>query len=289
MFAYRHIQYLVVPLVLSLGIFSIPEKVQATSSGASDVIDFEFNGRIDADIVKYQRALKDQPDSVILHLQLGQLLLDQKGEVDKAIIQFQDAVKVEPTCGSCMVRLEKAKQLKESTGDELVLDANQYYVNKQYKRAEALYRIAIHNDPRNSQAHNCLSWTLYKEGSLEEGLSEIHEAMRLKANDPEYINTLGCLLYDNGNSKGALEAWQKAVSLSATPSPADLYGMAVALVSQGDKEQARKYFEQAIKEDSRYADLDYLSDKVGMSVKTLSMHDCLLSLTGDIPKDNASR
>jgi tetratricopeptide (TPR) repeat protein len=288
MFARHYIQYLL-SLSLASWTFLNMQSVCAAGNGIRDAIDFEFNGRVDADIAKYERALKDQPNSVLLHLQLGQLLLDQKGDVDKAIVQFEDTIKIEPTCGSCRLRLERAILLKEKSADDLILEANQYYVNKQYKRAEALYKIAVQNYPQNAQAHNCLAWTLYKEGNLDEGLKEIRKCLHLKPDDPEFINTLGCLLYDSGDIDGALNAWHKAIALSPTASPADLYGVAVGLLSQGNSAQARKYFEQALQKDSRYADLNYLSDKIGMSVKTLSMHDQLSALVDKTSQDKAAK
>jgi tetratricopeptide (TPR) repeat protein len=239
---------------------------------------YRFAGRTDAAIAEYARGLEQDPDSVEGHAQLGTLLLEEKGDVDGAISQFMTALSIDPQCKFFQTRLQEALDRKNGKALDEITRGNQLYSGGQLNRALGAYRIALHIEPSDAIAHNSLAWTLYRLGELEEGMAEVNEALRLKPNDPEFVNTLACLLFDRGDVNGALAEWKRALSLSKTPNPADLYGMAIGMLAKGDQASAGRYFNQAIKIDPKYADLSYVRDRIGMSVRALATHDKLLWL-----------
>jgi len=243
-------------------------------------VQFRFLGQTDAAITEYRRGLELDPDSVEGHAQLAVLLFEEKGDVDGAISELMTALNIDPQCEFCDTRLREVLDRKNSKAADEITRGNTLYSAGQLNRALAAYRIALHIEPDNAVAHNSLAWTLYRLGELDEGMREVKEALRLQPNDPEYVNTLACLLFDKGSLDGAIAEWKHALALSKSPNPADLYGMAIGMLAKGDQDGAAKYFNEAVKIDAKYADPLYVRDRIGMSVRALSTHDKLLSLSG---------
>ena len=244
----------------------------------SRAVEFRFLGQTDAAITLYRRGLELDPGSVDGHTQLGTLLLEERGDVDGAMSEFITALGIDPGCRFCQQRLDEALDMVNSKSTDQVSRGNKLYTEGQLTRAAAVYRLAVHIDPSDGPAHNSLAWTLYRMGELDEGMREVREALRLKVDDPEFINTEACILFDKGDVDGAIARWRKAIALSKTPNPADLYGMAIGLLSKGDNGGATRYFEESLKADARYADLRFVRDRIGMSVNAVATHDRLISL-----------
>ncbi len=243
-------------------------------------VQFRFLGQTDAAIAEYRRGLELDPDSVDGHAQLGALLFEEKGDVDGALSELMTALNIDPECKFCDTRLREVLDRKNSKPGDEITRGNTLYSSGQLNRALAAYRIALHIEPDNAVAHNSMAWTLYRLGELEEGMREVKEALRLQPKDPEYVNTLACLLFDKGNLDGAIAEWKNALALSKSPNPADLYGMAIGMLAKGNHAEATNYFNEAVKIDAKYADPLYVRDRIGMSVRALSTHDKLLSLSG---------
>lgn len=241
-------------------------------------LQYQFAGDHQAAIEEYKRGLQGHPDSVDGHTRLGALLLDEQGDVDGAISEFVTALSVDPDCRFCQSRLDEAVSRKNAGAKENVTRGNELYRSGQLGRAAAAYRIATMADPADSEARNCLAWTLYRIGKLDEGLYEVNAALKLKPEDGEYINTLACIQFDMGENDAAVSSYKKAIAKSKTPNPADLYGLAIAYLAKGDQTSALKNFQEAIKSDPSYTSAAYIRDKIGMSVHALAAHDKLLSL-----------
>lgn len=252
-------------------------------------LQYQFSGNVDSAIDEYKRGLESSPDSVDGHTRLGTLLLDERGDVDGAISEFVTALTIDPDCRFCQSRLDEAVSRKNAPSKDGVNRGNDFYRNGQLSRAAAAYRVATSADPSDAEAHNCLAWTLYRLGKLDEAAEEVKEALRLKPEEAEYINTLACILFDQGNVEGSIATFKKAVAKSKTPNPADLYGLSVAFLTKGDKAQAIKYFQDAVKADPSYADVSYIRDKIGMSVHALATHEKLLGLSGQPAPKEASK
>ncbi len=243
-----------------------------------------FQNQNEAAIIEYRKGLEKEPNSVDAHVRLGDLLLEEKGDVDAAISEYMTALSLDPQCAFCQKQLDDALEKKNSKVQDQVARGNQLYGLGQLQRATAAYRIAVQIDPKDPGAHNSLSWTLYRLGNLEEALKEVNEALRLKPDDSEFVNTLACVQYDLGHTDEALATWRKAIALSKTPSPADLYGVAVALLVKGDKKGAAENFKEAIKIDPRYGEIEFVRDRIGMSVHTCASHEALLVLSKEEKK-----
>jgi len=252
---------------------------QSAAERFRDAQGFQFDGFSDAAVREYRRGLALNPRSVDGHTRLGVLLLDEKGDLQGAIDELATAVGLDPSCAYCQARLDEALERENSNPSEQVARGNQAYSSGQLNRAVAAYRVAIYLDPVYAEARNCVAWSLYRMGELDEAMRQSEESLRLRPDDPEYINTEACILYDRGNIVGAIEKFAKAISLSKSPGAADLYGLAISYLAQGKKSDAAREYEEAIKIDPNYSNADYLRSRVGLSVKAIATHDQLTSLT----------
>lgn len=278
-----------------------PAAIAATATARTDdttvavhlekALHYNLEGNVDGAIFELKRAIQIEPNCLEAHANLGDLLLNEVGDVDGAISEDVTALGIDPQSAFCQQQLDEAVAASKSSVDENLDRANRFYRAGALVRAAAAFRVACYVDPESAEAHNSLSWTLYRLGKLDEALVEVNTALRLKPDEPEYINTLACILYDKGKTDEAIKQFQLAIAKSTTVNPADLYGLAVGLLSRGDSQRAVEKFKQAIKEDPNYADATYLRDRIGMSVNTLASHEELLTLSGakDVPPSEDSQ
>jgi tetratricopeptide (TPR) repeat protein len=263
---------------------------QASAASAAEYLrranDYRFQGLIDAAMVAYQQAIKLDPNSLDAHVQFGDLLLNEKGDIDGAISQYVTALGIDRSCSICQSKLTEALSKKNAKSGDLILAGNTVYSTGNLTRAAAAYRLAVQADPKDASAHNSLSWCLYRLGDLDQALYEVQEALRLKPGDAEFVNTLACVLFDKGDIDGAISQFRKAISLSKTPAAADLYGLALALLEKGDRQAAISTFKQAVKADSHYEDEHYVRDRIGMSAKTTASHEKIVELSRDKKKED---
>jgi len=246
-------------------------------------LEFRFAGQTDAAIAQYRRGLEIDPGNVDGHTQLGTLLFEERGDVDGAMSELATSMSLDPGCRYCQQRLNDVLAMVNGKAVDQINRGNKHFAEGHLRRAVAAFRVAIYIDPSDGPAHNSLSWTLYGLGELPEAEREVMEALRLRVDDPEFVNTLACIYFDRGDVDAAIATWKKAMALSKSANPADLYGMAIGLLAKGDNKEATRYFEEALKADPRYADVRFVRERIGMSVKAVAAHDRLIGLA---EKDN---
>lgn len=269
-------------LTVVLALLSQPAALAAAAEDHFErAMRYDFAGNPDAAVAEYRRGLQSAPQSVEGHTRLGTVLLDEEGDVDGAISEFVTALSIDPDCRSCQSRLDEAMDRKNASSKEGVARGNDFYRAGQLNRSAAAYRIAVGADPKDAEARNCLAWTLYRIGKLNEALEQVNIALKLKTDEPEYVNTLACIQFDRGDVDGAIATWKKAILKSKKPNPADLYGLAIGFLSKGDQANAVKNFKEAVKSDANYSNANYLRDKIGMSVHALATHEKLLAISGE--------
>lgn len=262
---------------------SISSAAHAMNAGThfNRALQYQYAGDSDNAIMEYKKGLEIAPDSADAHAKLGALLMDDRGDLDGAISELFTAVTLDPNCFYCKQKLDEAVDKRNAPAREALLRANEFYRSGALNRAVANYRIATQADPKSGEAHNSLAWSLYRTGNLKEAKAEVLEALGLQPDEPEYVNTLACIQYDEGNLDSAMESWKKAIGKSKTANPADLYGLAIGFLSKGQTELAVKNFKEAIKTDPNYTNVNYLRDRIGMSIRALANHDKLVSLAGE--------
>jgi Flp pilus assembly protein TadD len=255
-----------------------PAFCQSAEMHFQQAVQRQFAGDTAGAIAQYRKGLALQPTNADARARLGVVLLEQSGDIDGALSELITALSLDPECSFCQRALDGAVERMNLKATDSIGVGNDFYRTGDLNRAAAAYRVAVHLNNGDADAHNSLAWTLYRLGRLSEARREVDTALTLKKDEPEYVNTLACILFDQGNLEGALATWQKSITLSKKPNPADLYGLAVGSLSKGDKALAAKHFKEAIKIDAGYAEAAYLRDRIGLSAHTLAAHDQLLKL-----------
>ncbi len=186
-------------------------------------------GDVDGAISEYQKALKAHPAFADAHNGLGYALL-QKGRLDEAIVEHQAAVRLEPGSPSAHYHLGIALDRK-GLADEAI----------------SQYREALKLNPAFPDAHYLLGGALQRKGLADEALSHYQESVRLKPDDyPDAHNNLGVALGREGKQDEALLQFQVAARLR--PDSAEIhYNFGNALIRKGRDDEAITQFVETLK------------------------------------------
>jgi tetratricopeptide (TPR) repeat protein len=172
-------------------------------------------GNLDGAIVEFREAIRLDPKYGWAHNNLGAALID-KGDPDGAIVEFREAIRLDPK-----VALPHSN-LGGALNDKRDLDG-----------AIAEFREAMRLDPKLAHAHHGLGWSLQLKRDLDGAIVEYREAIQL---DPKYVWThtnLGDVLKDKRDLDGAIVEFREAIRLD--PKFAMAYkGLGWALHEKGD-------------------------------------------------------
>lgn len=166
-------------------------------------------------------------------------ILIAQNQTERAIEQYKKVIEKKPSAAiySLLGMLEDARQ--------------------NFDEAEKNYREALKITPDNPIAANNLAWLIsaYDKGNLDEALQLAQNCVDKNPNVSGFHDTLGFTYYKKGLHAPAIEQFKKAVALDeaeaakngASANPAYRVRLAMALVSSGDKSNAKKEAEIALK------------------------------------------
>ena len=113
------------------------------------------------------------------------------------------------------------------------------------ENAEARLRNIVKLFAGHAGSRNDLAWMLATSGEkLDLALSLAEEASRMSS-EPEFLDTLGFVHLQRGESLEAVEVLERAVAVSGA-SPSIHYRLGTALSQSGNTERARKMLNQAL-------------------------------------------
>jgi tetratricopeptide (TPR) repeat protein len=121
----------------------------------------------------------------------------------------------------------------------------------QYAPAADDFRAAYESAPTSGETHNALARFLAScpDKTLRDPRRAIELASNLVKLDPRqrtYLNTLAIAQYHAGDSKAAVEALQKSMEFGQGGDALDYFYLAMAHWCLDQKEQARKWYDQAV-------------------------------------------
>ena len=162
-----------------------------------------------------------------LHLRQGQLLYD-RGDIDKAIVQWQETVRMAPDSAKAHHLLGLALRDRGDT-----------------TKAIAEFQQALRLDPDNATAHVHLAMAYESKGDTRGALTAYHSALQLVPASPYVHNRLGHLLAARGDWQGAIKEWQQTTQM--LPDYAYAYAnLGEALEQVGKKGEALTAYERAV-------------------------------------------
>jgi tetratricopeptide (TPR) repeat protein len=191
-------------------------------------------GQMDEAISQFQKASRLRPDYAPAHYSLG-IALAKKGRMDEAIRQYQEAVRLKPDYALAHNNLGYGFLGKGQT-DEAI---------RQFQEA-----LRLKSD--YAMAHYNLGVALVSKGQGEEAMRQFQEAIRLKPDDADAHNNLGYLLLSKGHTDGAISQFQEAIRLK--PAHADAHNnLGLALLRKAHIDEAISQFQEAIRLKPDYA------------------------------------
>ncbi|BAY27419.1 TPR repeat-containing protein [Calothrix sp. NIES-2100] len=184
--------------------------------------------------LKYQAAIRLDPNSVLAHNNLG-FVLDSLGRLEAAIASFQTALRLDPNYAPAHYNLG-------------------YVLHKlgRLEAAIASYQTALRLDPNFAHAHNGLGLALLHQGKLEQALAAYQRALQIDPNNANAHYSLGRVLQDQGKLEQALAAYQRALQIDPNNANAH-YSLGRVLQDQGKLEQALASYQTALRLDPNYA------------------------------------
>lgn len=160
------------------------------------------SGRVEETMAQGLQALKQQPDNASLRYQIG-LMHKVKGDVDKAIETFEEALKYDPQHAQSMAQLT-----------QLFISRNEL------SKAKAAATRWVEADPDNPNAQFSVAWTEIVERKYKDALPHMRAAAQLDPRNTDLLNQLGLVLRELGDDQEASVYFQRALELAPSlPAP----------------------------------------------------------------------
>lgn len=194
------------------------------------------------DAFEMEKALKKtvevDPQSLQAYAMLGKMYY-QQGRLDLARRELETYVNRAPNSVPANTMLGTILQLQGKHDD-----------------AKERYGKALQVDPRAAVAANNLAWIdANSNGNLDMALQLAQAAKARLPNRHEIDDTLGVIYYKKGLSSQAVEALTSSVQ-KQPDNPAYNYHLALALNQSGNKAEARKHLEKALKSNATFEGLE---------------------------------
>jgi Flp pilus assembly protein TadD len=156
----------------------------------------------------FQQALAANPRSAEGYYYLG-LAYDGQGDQDKAIKSLATAVRLKPNFSEARVALGQIYNLQ---GLNLLRQGNP-------GQAEAVFKEAVAQDPKNDAAFNNLGVALGQQGQFTRSLAALQKAVSLNPNNNQAQFNLGVTQYSLGDKNATVR--QYAILTLRDPNAAD--------------------------------------------------------------------
>jgi tetratricopeptide (TPR) repeat protein len=208
------------------------------------------------------------PDLAIWHHQRAKAF-EQKGELDNAVAEVREELRVNPAYGEGYDFLGKlyeeqgrAEEAEDTYREALKIDPNNdvalnnlaYQVGQKGPVEEALrlYTAALNVNPQLGLAHNNLGNLLLGLGKPDEAIGHFRTALQLDPNDRYAEYNLGNALAAQNHVDEALQHYARALTLDpANPNIPNNLGLALA--KQGKYDEAIRWYGEALRLDPEYA------------------------------------
>jgi len=175
---------------------------------------FLKKGKIEEAIVQFCEALRINPAYLEAHSNLGVALL-HKGQAEEAIAHFREALRIDPADPEAHINLGAA-----------------FLQKGQAEEAIAHIRESLRANPAYSGAHINLGLALIQKGKVEEAIAHFRESLRIDPADPEARINLGLALIQRGKVEEAIAEFREV--LRGNPANPEANNLAYILATAGD-------------------------------------------------------
>jgi tetratricopeptide (TPR) repeat protein len=176
------------------------EEIEVPAAEFYRLFDLAWNlseeGRQEASIVEWEKALAISPDDAKAHNNLG-IALWRKGAFDAAVAHYQKALEAKPDYREARNNLGVAFVQQQRWDDAII----------HFRRALAL-------DPDSADLHNNLGRALTGKGDTKAAIDQFREAVNLNPNSADAHNNLGTAFFRSEKWDEAIAHWEKALAVS---------------------------------------------------------------------------
>jgi len=153
-------------------------------------------GQVDRAMAQFQKALEINPHYAQAHNNLGGIFFE-RGQLDQAMAHFQKALEIEPNLAKAHFNIGVA-------------------LNQQGKPEDALlhYQKAVEIDPDYADAHLDLGLILAQKGQVDEAIAHFQKALEIRPNDVNAHNDLGGAYFLQGRIQDAIIQFQEVLRLN---------------------------------------------------------------------------
>jgi len=182
------------------------------------------------DTTLFEHAIAVTKDNHLAHNALGYSLFN-KGRIDDAIVQYGQALKIDPQYTDARINLGAALMSKDRINEAIM----------QFKKVLAI-------DSRNPIAHRNMGIALTKSGNAEVSLAHFKIAYAMDGDDADIHNNLGIAFAKKGDLREAANHFQS--SLRLRPKDAKVRNnMGLCLANSGNLQEAIREFEMVLQID----------------------------------------
>lgn len=219
------------------------------------------SGSVDEAIIRFQKALRLNPEYAGAHAGLGNALL-KKGDINGAVIEFQQTLKLEPDFGEihnnlgfCFLQLGRvddaiaqyrlASELEPESATFQNAFGNALAGGGHLDEAIAQYKKVLEINPDFAEAHYNLGYCLFQKGLLSESIVQYQKAVEIEPGSADFHNGLGNVLVRAGNRAEAINQYRKALELNSN-FPEAYYNLGYLLFQKGSLDEAVSQYQKAI-------------------------------------------
>jgi cellulose synthase operon protein C len=214
---------------------------------------FAAQGNSDAAEGEFVKAIQTDANYLPAYSAYASLLVD-KQQIDRAMEQYQKVLTIRPSDATTYTLIGILEDGRSNPG-----------------AAEANYRKALELNPEMPIAANNLAWVISEsdEGNMDEALQFARIAVSKNPNKPAFYDTMGWVYHKKHLMGPAIENLKKAVAMEAAqaaahgkqPNPSYNLRLGTVLAAQGDKQNARKEIEVALRNEKGLSNNDAQSAK----------------------------
>jgi tetratricopeptide (TPR) repeat protein len=213
-------------------------------------------GRMDEALGEIEAALRLDPNSRAAHMAAGSFK-GRQGDADEALRHFREVLRIDPLNLAAHLRAARVLIGKKEAdrAQELIEGAHRIdpknpvvllflghlasFRSDQTAAKKYLSEALIYN-PRLVRARLQMSAVLRHEGKLDEALGQINAAVRIDPDKANVFDALGNLHLIRKDFGSAREAFEKAISLQDEDQQDSLFGLAEALIEEGQLDRAEE-------------------------------------------------
>jgi len=182
-----------------------------------------------------RHALAVTTDNVTAHNNLGLILLE-KGDLDGAIAQYQEIIRINPGYAKAYINIARA-----------------YENLKDMKTAERFYREGIRHSPLNAELHAAYGGFLDDSKRPAEAIGQFQKALELDPASVEILVGFGNAMLKAGSYDEAIRQYLKALELD--PVQAAVHNnLGTAYIHTGNLKKATEAYQRALALEPGYED-----------------------------------